>query len=338
MRRSSFINAGARIKRRGGFTLVELLVVIAIIGILVALLLPAVQSAREAARRIQCANNIKQLALALHTYHDTHEELPYGNPWRGAGPVLEPGSWATLILPHIEQENLFDAFDFTKTLDQPVNEGPVTTLVEGFTCPSDEYSSQGVMGARCSCCGSGSPSRSMALWYTASAGPVQTGPNCRFCSRDQPYCCQGKAYGEDGEGPGMFYRDPKSVKFREVTDGLSKTIMLGETLPNQNMHNAAYSVNMSIGVTNVPLNLMMEEHELPRPELSDGENHSINAHERGLGYKSMHLGGVQFAMGDGSVHLIQETLDFQLYNQMGTKAGGEIEGVKEATGDPGGRR
>ncbi len=318
-----------------GFTLVELLVVIAIIGILVALLLPAVQAARESARRIQCANQLKQLALALHSYSDVHKELPYGNPWRGAQPVLEPGSWLSLVLPHIEEQNLFDSFDFTKRLDAPANAIPVTTIIDGLACPSDEYASLGVLGGRCTCCNNGTPNRSMALWYTACAGPTNPGSGCRFCPTGAKYCCQGASYGAGGDGPGMFYRSPETVKFREVTDGLSNTILLGETLPHQNMHNSAFAVNMAIGVTNVPLNLMLGQEEWPQDSFSDAQNHAVNPSDRATGYKSLHPGGVQFAMADGSVHILEETLDFELFNQMGTKAGGEIEGSKESASTTG---
>ena len=95
-------------KRQSGFTLVELLVVIAIIGVLVALLLPAVQSAREAARRMSCSNNLKQLSLALHNYEDTHKTLP------PAGIDSNQMSWTVLLLPYFEQQNLYDKFNFNK--------------------------------------------------------------------------------------------------------------------------------------------------------------------------------------------------------------------------------
>ena len=108
--------APANAKDRG-FTLIELLVTIAIIAILIALLLPAVQQAREAARRTQCKNNLKQIGLALHNYHDVHRTFPIGARWqRGVGP-----SWMVGLLPFIEQQNLYDRFD----MDAPNNGLPV---------------------------------------------------------------------------------------------------------------------------------------------------------------------------------------------------------------------
>src|ERR1044071_6861704 len=111
-------------KHKSGFTLVELLVVIAIIGVLVALLLPAVQAAREAARRMSCSSNLRQLGLAMHNYHDTHKTLPYTTAaWGPDGKVNSPGnrgwSWNSFILPYIEQQAVYSQIDFTDYV--PVN-------------------------------------------------------------------------------------------------------------------------------------------------------------------------------------------------------------------------
>ena len=155
---------------RKAFTLVELLVVIAIIGILVALFLPAVQAAREAGRRAQCANHLKQIALGLHNYEGTFKTLPYGNNY-GTGSVRTAAQdWSTLVLPFIEQTALYDSFKFKLALDDPQNRAAMTTRVAGYVCPSDGASTEGVLGTRCSCCGLGNPQRMMALWYPGSWG------------------------------------------------------------------------------------------------------------------------------------------------------------------------
>ena len=133
--------------RRVAFTLVELLVVIAIIGILIALLLPAVQAAREAARRSQCTNNLKQLGLALHNYHDTFKKLPptiHDQPWDwGTTSPTQKGSWLVRLLPFVEQQSIWDCLDFNGNTEhnsvtasgQPVHE----IVISGFICPSDDH-------------------------------------------------------------------------------------------------------------------------------------------------------------------------------------------------------
>ena len=117
-------------RRSRAFTLVELLVVIAIIGILVALLLPAVQAAREAARRISCQNNLKQLGLAIHNYHDTHKALP---PTRTS---LPRHTWAPFLFPFIEQSNLYDQYNWNVNWNDPRNQPAIATSVSTFRCPS----------------------------------------------------------------------------------------------------------------------------------------------------------------------------------------------------------
>jgi prepilin-type N-terminal cleavage/methylation domain-containing protein len=129
--------------RRCGFTLVELLVVIAIIGVLVALLLPAVQSAREAARRMQCTNNLKQLGLALHNFHDTNKAFPAANQELSTNPALTPKwtcNWTAHILPYIEQQSVFQIYRFDRTWDDAATNsavgGAIRTKIKGFICPS----------------------------------------------------------------------------------------------------------------------------------------------------------------------------------------------------------
>ena len=312
--------------RNRGFTLIELLVVIAIIGILVALLLPAVQSAREAGRRTQCANNLKQVALALHNYHDTHNALPFGNAY-GTGNPDAAFSWAAMILPFIEQLPHYELFNFNKDASDANNHKGITTAVVTYTCPSDPDSRMPILPARCTCCGFGSAYKSMGLWYTGSMGPVQC-DSCNYCADKTPaptnYCCQGTNCGNGGSAPGMFHRATVSVKFHDVTDGLSNTILAGETLPAQNIHNAAFTRNMSLSYTNVPINTMARPSEMPKDGMSDATLHSINPHAKVNGYKSKHAaGGAQFAYSDASIHFLRANIDFRAYNYLGTRAGGE---------------
>src|SRR5262245_58695430 len=126
--------------RRSGFTLVEVLVVIAIIGVLVALLLPAIQSARESARRTQCANNLKQIGVACLNYHDTHRSLPPGYlatlPYSDPVPTTPGWGWASFILPMMEEKWLAGMIDYTLPIEHPHN-SVVKTVVTGYLCPTD---------------------------------------------------------------------------------------------------------------------------------------------------------------------------------------------------------
>ena len=314
-----------RVHQRG-FTLVELLVVIAIIGILVSLLLPAVQSAREAGRRAQCSNNLKQIGLGLHNYEGTFKTLPYGNNYgAGSTPRAAP-SWSALVLPQIEQTGLYESFKFNLAMDDAQNRVPVTTRVVAYTCPSDGAATEGVLGTRCSCCSLGNPQRSMALWYPGSLGPVHR-DTCQLCSNltagPTNFCCQGNNYGNNNTGPGMFARYYKGIRFSLVTDGLSNTIMCGETLPDQYVHVAAFSNNMSLVSTNIPINTMATPSQIPKDGMSDATLHSVNPHPIMGGLKSRHSGGAQVAMGDGSVRLLSQNIDYRILCGLGTRSGGE---------------
>jgi len=307
-----------------GFTLVELLVVIAIIGVLIALLLPAVQAAREAARRTHCANNLKQLALGVLNYESAHNVVPYGHNYPGSARAAP--SWSTLVLPFIERKTHYDAFNFNVDLNHAQNAAAVTTRVPTFICPSDTAGNISVLPARCTCCGLGQAYRSMALWYPGSMGPVHR-DSCQFCSNQTPspanFCCQGTNYGNSATAPGMFHRFPTGVRLAEVTDGTANTILLGETLPDQNIHNAAFTRNMSLAATNIPINTMATPAQMPREGLSDSQLHSINPAPVLMGYKSRHPGGAQFGLTDGSVRMLMQTIDYRLYCALGTRGGGE---------------
>jgi hypothetical protein len=122
----------------------------------------------------------------------------------------------------------------------------------------------------------------------------------------------------------MFVRWKIGFKQAHIQDGMSNTLMLGETLPWQTIHNAAFGVNMSIGVTNVPINMQLPESQMPVEGLTDSALHSRNPHNRTGGYKSMHPGGAYFALGDGSIHFLSESIDFKLYNALGTRNGNEV--------------
>jgi len=313
-----------------GFTLVELLVVIAIIGILVALLLPAVQAAREAARRIECSNNLKQLGLALHNYHTSHGTLPYGSgDCCGPGPKTRGGIWTTMIFPYLEQQNLHDAIDFnlhTKELPADL----VTTIVPVFICPSDGSANDAVLDNRFA---RDNPPRALGLWYTASMGPTEP-DSCPFCSLGSSpsppgspikYCCRGANFGTlprhghpAGTHVGMFGRFRNAVSFAQVRDGLTNTFMLGEHLPRQCSFISAFAVNFNVSPTTIPINTFESD------AVSGGTRPNGSYWWETSGFKSNHPGGALFCMGDGSIQFVSESIDYRLYNELGTRDGSEV--------------
>jgi prepilin-type N-terminal cleavage/methylation domain-containing protein/prepilin-type processing-associated H-X9-DG protein len=306
---------------RRGFTLVELLVVIAIIGILIALLLPAVQAAREAARRMECTNNLKQLGLAMHNYHDTFRRLPFGSGGKsGTATYAIAGTWPAMILPFMEQKPLYDQFNFKLPMDDAANKLAVETVVVEFICPSDPAGSEPILIGRAT--GNNNPAKAMGLWYVGSMGPTHMG-SCWACPDSNPaatnWCCQGYDFGSTASGSiaagtfaGMFGRYPKSLRFADIPDGLSRTLMLGETLPAHCPWNSAYAPNFPVTSTNIPLNTMEQTTDVATAD-----------YYRTCGFKSRHPGGANFGLGDGSCHFIAETIDFQVFNALGTRDGGE---------------
>lgn len=330
-----------RSRTRQAFTLVELLVVIAIIGVLVALLLPAVQAARESARRMSCVNNLKQIALALHNFHDSHGRFPYGSSC-AAGSVgcsPQPGpTWAAAILPQMEQQNAYDLFDFKVTLIHPNNDAAVKQVIQGYMCPSDDVSGNPLQGGLSMFQGgahlsSNNPPNSMTLSYPASMGNTSDGgwdgARCVFCPAGSgSWCCRGFDFGTRSieDGFGMFHRAfHPDVSLGNVTDGTSHTYLVGETLPSQCAYNGAFIHNFPLGGTTIPLNSFVEE----------GGPVADTAWFHACGFKSRHPGGANFALADGSVDFVNENINYYVYNSMGSRDGGEI-GETPPVVDPGG--
>jgi prepilin-type N-terminal cleavage/methylation domain-containing protein/prepilin-type processing-associated H-X9-DG protein len=281
--------------RPSGFTLIELLVVISIIGVLIALLLPAVQRAREAARRIQCVNNLKQIGLALHSYQDAHGCLPsgytyaLGYQWGGFG-------WATMILPGVEQKSLFNAANFDLPLWSDANTTVATTAINFYLCPSDE-TSQGRSLVR-------DPYKYAMASYVGSFGPGDLDV--------QP---------EDRRG--LFSRN-SCTKFAEVTDGLSQTLAVAER------HNGKFPKVIGseghVFAETVWVGAIMEDYK-------DAHGHTtlfVTGHTPtspsfdDQDAASRHDGGTNFAFLDGSVRFIKNSIDLKVYQSLSTRAGGEV--------------
>jgi prepilin-type N-terminal cleavage/methylation domain-containing protein len=311
MHKSSAVTS---VGRREAFTLVELLVVIAIIGILVALLLPAVQSAREAARKLQCANNLKQIGLALHNYHTAHSTFPPGSFWYGTNYDAYRGSILVQLLPFIEQQGLYDQFDFKKKVDdQTMPDGTKmgATRIPSYVCPSDNNS--GLLNG-------------LAIHnYAASAGPTPHGNNssCSCASWDSfnayPRSINPNwKYGGSPEFAGPFHRTGVCTTIADCRDGLSNTIYFGEVRRDCSVHIQQGWGRSNNGnglvATQVPIN-----YDSCDANASDGCERPCNWSTE-LAFKSQHPSGAQFVLGDGSVHFFSETIDHYTYQYLGARS------------------
>jgi prepilin-type N-terminal cleavage/methylation domain-containing protein/prepilin-type processing-associated H-X9-DG protein len=315
---------------RTAFTLVELLVVITIIGILISLLLPAVQAAREAARRMRCCNNLKQLGLAVLNYENAHQVLPPGaclSESMTSPTLTHMGSILVYLLPFVEQQAVYDAYDFRMPpiVGQRLAGKNVeirTIVIATFVCPSDDHpptfdvpSSDGFW------LGTG---RTVALHnYAASAGPT-TVPNPGNPSCPCTHGFNGSAFGEwdTPTTAGPFDRMSTCRPVAKIRDGLSNTIFLGEIRPLCSLHGQRgweESCNGSGSIsTIIPINFDTCAREAGG---TDNCRRYCNW-DTEWGFKSAHPGGANFVFGDGSVHIIPETIDYQTYQYLGGIADG----------------
>jgi prepilin-type N-terminal cleavage/methylation domain-containing protein/prepilin-type processing-associated H-X9-DG protein len=306
--------------RQRGFTLIELLLAIAIIGTLIALLLPAVQAAREAARRSSCGNNLKQIGLAINSYESAHNELPPGAKWGRWGPLVkrkDHGSMLVILLPYVEQQAVYNSFDFSKrTIDGaliPGTDRPIgSQTIESYLCPSDlrETLYEGVVPHN----------------YAASRGPTGVFENS-LCPCPNPWSAMEMAKVDDlQEYAGPFTRIGLACKINEITDGTSNTIFVGEVRPACSEHVRAGWATTNNGngycTTLIPIN-----YDTCNDEATDLCHRPFNWTTE-VGFKSAHPGGAQFLFGDGSVHFLNDEIDHQNYQYLGAKADGQSSTVE----------
>jgi prepilin-type N-terminal cleavage/methylation domain-containing protein len=347
---------------RNGFTLVELLVVIAIIGVLVALLLPAVQSAREAARRTQCTNNLKQLGIALHNYHDIAGRFPC-NINRvvinlGSGGQLandrNQASYLVNLLPYVEQRPLYDQINFS--LHDPAFGNQIvagqalkTISVKSYICPDSNHQRFSVA--------------SPALAFTNYAGSIgsqqmeASGKTCVMASfvgngganfdddddGEDWFSYTSKGASCNGAGPGNtrsdcpypdrisgpFGRSTWAARFAEITDGTSNVIAMGEIRGWCSGFQYSNSWALPEGLwfaTTAPINMPTcpGENGVPRnPGVGGSGCQSVqNAWNATMGFKSLHPSGANFVHCDGSVHFVPQNIDHTTYQMLGDRQDG----------------
>lgn len=309
---------------RPAFTLVELLVVIAIIGILIGLLLPAVQMVREAARRVQCANHVKQQTLALLNFESAYEHLPPGF----STPSMT--MWSGYILPYVEQGNLYESLDVEGPWTRaeainPNNPAALGAYIEIFQCPSagvdrvqyDPFPDTD----RVPCC------------YLACASGLLDRE-----SGDLPWCGMGPAEGYDGSD-GIFYQNSQT-RVADILDGLSNTVMVGESLPDQDVWYNDLNGNAQkidhwyigsgelrtypestgwgssecsecVGSTACPINSIKDP---------NAQNDAME-----LSFGSRHPQGVNMGFADGHCRFVRESVDAQVWSALGTRANREAD-------------
>lgn len=302
-----------------GFTLIELLVVIGIIAILIGLLLPAVQKIREAAARMSCCNNLHQIGVALHNYHDVNGAFPPGyyasDPYVNGATDTTPGwGWATYILPHLEQANLFDQFN----LAQPVqNFAGIQTVMKLLICPSDVVT------------------LSPFTVPDAFGDPVAVAAASSYAA-----CCGGdESDTADPTGLGVFYRNSRT-RLGDVTDGTSTTILVGDRAWADARGVWAGAINAGVCTRGFfdGTNVNPGANTFPAPCLVLAHSHLNNPHgdtDSSLDdFSSRHIGGSNFLFADGSVHFIltvpsnnpdgSYTQDSLIFQSLGTRANGEV--------------
>ena len=294
---------------RKGFTLVELLVVIAIIGILIGMLLPAIQQVREAARRIQCGNNIRQLALGVMNFESAHMVFPDG--WTANSENVSdsdaflPGwAWSAELLPFIDQMNLSDRIDFEVSLTDPINALVLEEVIPTFICPSDPDPDVLEFGAGATVpdpVGNGSGTTNQQSTSSTQLSLARSNYSGVFGNIE----IQGNPF----QGDGVFFGNSE-VGFNNITDGSSNTIIIGE---RRNDLGPVTWLGLVPGISE------------PFARIVGATDHSPNDPAGGFqDFRSYHPGGINVALGDGSTQFINDDIAELIFQALGSRAGGEV--------------
>ena len=302
-----------RSTRHQGFTLIELLVVIAIIAVLIALLLPAVQSAREAARRIHCVNNLKQMGIALHSYHSANGTFPMGYvsnvAKNDATPELtSPGwAWGALLLSQLEQGTTYASANFNLPIEFPDNATTRTTPLSVYVCPSDRYT---------------------GLFTAVQEDGTKI---CDVATNSYAACFGARLEIADvpGMGTGLFVRN-LTYGLQHITDGSSNTIALGERgsaltqTPWAGAPTGPTGPGVGLLSPGFPQNNPGPTHGSEQV-LAHAADESLNATDTAPDdFWSPHPGGVNFLFADGSVKMLKPTTNMDIYRALCTRNLGEI--------------
>lgn len=274
----------ARRARATGFTLIELLVAMAIIGVLVALLMPAVQSARASARRIMCQNQLRQLGLALHMYHDSHACFPPGSYVMGPSLPIQSGwGWGAMILPSVEQGALYQQINFSQGTAVGGNLAVIGTSIPFWRCASD-------FGLE-----------------RIQAVPLDHPP---FELASGNYC------GSEGILGNMSH-----VRIAEIIDGTSQTLMLGERLVQPGVNGGLPFTSAWCG--QVAFQDGYEYRSVPHLQPSRFHPINGSDTDP-LCFGSRHPGGANFVLGDGSTRFLNDSIDSRVFEALGTAKGREV--------------
>lgn len=283
-----------------GFTLIELLVVIAVIAVLIGLLLPAVQQAREAARRSQCTNNLKQIGLALHNYHETNQCFPPG--WIGVttGQVdvdgLNGWGWASKLLHQLDQQSLYHEIKFRAAVQDPLNSGVLQRSLPGFRCPSDASAERWTLTDDMGTAIVDLPTAN----YVGVFGTVELDD------------CEGLPLGTPCRSDGVFMHSV-TIKLNQLRDGTSTTMMVGErkTKPSDGWYSTWTGV-VPGGEEAYQRILGSTDHT---PNSAAGHFDDFSSH---------HATGCHFVFGDGRVRMIGSNIDENIYKALATRDGHEV--------------